>query len=154
MQFVLIDEIIDMVPGRTIHGVKTLSGGEEVFADHFPGFAVVPGVLLIEMMAQTAGKCLDAEDRARGKAMLVQVRQASFRHWVFPDQRADIHAEITASTREYGTAQCRIAVGTRHVAGADLLFTFLPLSQLAPDFRDGVLDRYFERRRAAVEPHE
>ena len=154
MRFVLIDDIIDMVPGRTIHGVKTLPASEELFADHFPGFPVVPGVLLIEMMAQTAGRCLDAEDPGRGKAMLVQVRQASFRHWVLPDQRADIHAEITTSTREYGTAECRIAVNSRDVAGADLLFAFLPCAQLAPDFRDGVLDRYFERRRAAVEPHE
>ena len=76
-----------MVPGRTIHGVKTLRASEQLFVDHFPGFAVVPGVLLIEMMAQSAGKCLDAESTDRGKAMLAQVRNALFRHWVRPDER-------------------------------------------------------------------
>lgn len=149
MQFVLIDDIIDMVPGRTIHGVKTLPAGEALFGDHFPGFPVVPGVLLIEMMAQTAGKCLDAEDSTRGKAMLVQVHNGSFRQWVRPDERADIYAEITASTPVYGRAACRITVDGRDVAGAELLFAFLPYSQLAAGFRDDVLERYLEDQAGA-----
>lgn len=146
MRFVLIDDIVDLVPGETIHGVKTLKADEELFGDHFPGFPVVPGVLLLEMMAQTAGKCLDAADRVRGKAMLVQVRNGSFRQWVRPDERADIHARITASTRAYATATCRVAVDGKDVAGAELFFAFLPASQLAEDFRDDVLERYFRAR--------
>lgn len=142
MRFLLIDHIVDMVPGKSIHGVKTLRSGEELFADHFPGFPVVPGVLLIEMMAQTAGKCLDAEPSERGKAMLVQVRKAAFRRWVRPDQEAAIYARITASNAEYGGATCNVLVNGEEVAGAELLFAFLPMSQLAPDFRDEVLEKY------------
>jgi 3-hydroxyacyl-[acyl-carrier-protein] dehydratase len=148
VRFILVDEIVEMVPGRTIHGIKTLHSSEDLFRDHFPGFDVVPGVLLVEMMAQAAGKCLDAEDRARGKAMLVQVRNAAFRQWVRPDQRADIHAEIVSSMRDIARASCRIAVEGREVANAELLFAFVPYSQLAEGYRDHVLERYLGAHRA------
>jgi 3-hydroxyacyl-[acyl-carrier-protein] dehydratase len=145
MRFILIDEIVDMVPGARVHGVKTLGPGEDVFRDHFPGFPVVPGVLLTEMMAQTAGKCLDAQDAARGKSMLVQIQKASFRRWVRPGERADIHAEVTSSTSEYATARCHVDVAGEEAARAELMFAFVPKSQFAADYRDEVLERFLQR---------
>jgi 3-hydroxyacyl-[acyl-carrier-protein] dehydratase len=142
VRFILVDEIVQLVPGRTIQGTKTLRSGDDLFRDHFPGFAVVPGVLLVEMMAQAAGKCLDAEDRTRGKAMLVQVRKASFRDWVRPDQRADILADIVTNTAVAASATCRITVDGRGVASADLLFAFVPYATLAEGYRDDVLEDY------------
>jgi 3-hydroxyacyl-[acyl-carrier-protein] dehydratase len=146
MRFIMVDEIVSMLPGKTIHGIKTLHADDDLFRDHFPGFPVVPGVLLIEMMAQTAGKCFDAEDPARGKAMLVQVRKASFRRWVRPDEAAQIFAEIKASAPTFGSAQCRIAIAGEHVAEAVLLFSFVPRATLADDFRVEVLARYMNRQ--------
>jgi hypothetical protein len=75
--------------------------------------------------------------------MLVKVRNASFRRWVRPDQCVDIHAAILTNTTDVASASCRVTVAGNDVAGADLLFSFLPYSQLAEGYRDDVLERYF-----------
>src|SRR5262245_26565361 len=142
MRFILIDEIVDVDPGKTILGIKHISPEEDYFHDHFPGFPVVPGVLLVEMMAQTAGKCLDMENPDRGKAMLGKITSANFRSWVNPGETASIIAEIQASQPQYATARCRIEIGDRHVASAEFLFTSVSGSKFAPGYRDEVIERY------------
>ena len=67
MRFILIDEILEVNPGKHIRAIKHVAPDEDYFRDHFPGFPVVPGVLLTEMMAQTAGKCLEMEDCRTGQ---------------------------------------------------------------------------------------
>src|SRR5512143_2586644 len=94
MRFILVDRIHELDPGKRIIASKTLPASEELFRDHFPGFPVVPGVLLTEMMAQAAGKCLNAQRLPRGNAMLVEVRNAKFRRWVRPDETIILHAQI------------------------------------------------------------
>lgn len=142
MRFILVDKILELIPGKTIKAVKTLQSGEDVFRDHFPGFPVVPGVLLTEMMAQAAGKCLDAEKSHPGKAMLGKIESAAFRQWVGPDQTAVIHAQIEANRRDYAKARCFIEVEGRRVCSADLFFVFVPQEQFAADYVDEVLDAY------------
>lgn len=149
MRFILVDEILDLTPGVRVRGVKTLEAHEDVFRDHFPGFPVVPGVLLTEMMAQTAGKCLDAQDGDRGKSMLVRIQKASFRRWVRPGERVEIHGEITANGQEYATAQCRVDVAGEEAARAELMFAFVPRTQFSPGYRDEVLERFLRQTGAA-----
>ncbi len=145
MRFIFIDEILDLQPGKSILAAKTIGSEEELFRDHFPGFEVVPGVLLTEMMAQAAGKCLDAERKPRGKAMLARINSASFRAWVTPDQRAIICAEIVSNQSTYATARCHVEVAARKVCTAELLFAFLPMDRLAPGYVDDVLEAYLKR---------
>ena len=134
-----------MVPGKTISATKTLPAGEELFLDHFPGFPVVPGVLLTEMMAQTAGKCLFAEHPERGRPMLAQIKGASFRGWVRPDELIVLTAEIQSSRPQFATASCHATVNGRPVCSAELMFSFAPASSFGADYRDEVLDRYLSQ---------
>jgi 3-hydroxyacyl-[acyl-carrier-protein] dehydratase len=145
MRFILVDRILSMEPGRTIHAVKTLPESDELFLDHFPGFPVVPGVLLVEMMAQASAKCLHAEGTDRGYSMLGQINSATFRDWVRPGQVIDIHATVVLSRDKFATTECHIAVEEQTRASAKLLFSFVPRDSFAPDYRDSVLEEYLHR---------
>ena len=142
MRFIFVDEILEMIPGKTIRALKEIFADEDFFRDHFPGFPVVPGVLLTEMMAQAAGKCLDAEKKHQGKAMLARINSANFRDWVRPGQTAIINAEIKTNRENFATATCNIEVMSKRVCSAELFFTFVPLEKFAPDYIDEVLETY------------
>ncbi len=148
MRFILVDNIIELIPGQRITATKMMAPDEDFFRDHFPGFPVVPGVLLTEMMGQAAGKCLEAENRQRGRAMLAKILEASFRDWMRPGEMAVMHAEITKSRPSFATASCRLEVGPRKLCSAELFFTFVPPEKFAPDYRDEVLERFL-----AEHPH-
>jgi 3-hydroxyacyl-[acyl-carrier-protein] dehydratase len=145
LRFLLVDEILELVPGQRIRAIKTMDPGEELFGDHFPGFPVVPGVLLTEMMAQAAGKCLAAEGVSRGKPMLAKITSASFREWVRPGQVCVIEARIRSSRSHFATAECHVEVQGRVVAESGLLFSFVPNSQFASAWRDEVLERFQQK---------
>ncbi len=146
MRFILVDRILEMIPGQSIKALKYVNPDEEYFKDHFPGFPIVPGVLLSEMMAQCAGKCLDAEMLARGKAMLARITRADFRHWVRPGQDCILFSKIKKSRFQYATAETWIEVLDTKVCSAELMFSFLPIDKFAQGYTDTVLDDFFRNR--------
>ena len=151
MRFIFVDEILEMEPGKSIRAVKTVSAEEELFRDHFPGFPVVPGVLLTEMMDQAAGKCLDAENKPRGKAMLARIVSASFHDWIGPDESVIIHAKIKTNQNKYATADCHVEVQGRKVCNAELFFAFVPMERFAPGYVDEVLEKYMRQKKDRIE---
>ena len=78
--------------------------------------------------------------------MLAQIKSASFREWVLPDQVATIFAQIRSSRPQFATADCYIEVEGRKVCSAELFFTFVAADRFAPDYRDEVLERYLTAR--------
>jgi 3-hydroxyacyl-[acyl-carrier-protein] dehydratase len=142
MRFLLVDRIITMEIGVSIAAEKTMPATEELFRDHFPGFPVVPGVLLTEMMAQAAGKCLNAQRLPRGHAMLIEIRSAKFRGWVRPGQAIHLHARIESNQEQFARAQTHAEVEGRKMCSAELLFAFAPLATFAADYRDEVLETW------------
>jgi 3-hydroxyacyl-[acyl-carrier-protein] dehydratase len=146
MRFLLVDRILKLEPGVSVEAQKSLPASEELFQDHFPGFPVVPGVLLTEMMAQATGKCLNAQKLPRGNAMLVEVRNAKFRRWVKPDEIISLFATIESNQEQFATAKCHAEVDGRKVCSAELLFSFRPIAEFAPDYRDLVLEEFMHDR--------
>ncbi len=122
-----------------------MSPAEDFFADHFPGFPVVPGVLLTEMIGQAVAKCLEIENPARGKPMLARIVEAAFRDWMRPGETAIIHGEVKKSRPTFALVTGRIEVASRLICSAELMFSFVPPDQFAAGWRDEVLARYQAR---------
>lgn len=95
MRFSLIDRITEIDRGKKISAIKNLSMAEEYLADHFPGFAVMPGVLMLEAMTQTAAWLIrDAEDFARTMIVLKEARNVKYAKFVEPGQTLTVTAEL------------------------------------------------------------
>jgi 3-hydroxyacyl-[acyl-carrier-protein] dehydratase len=142
MRFQLVDRIVELVPGEHVVATRRVPEDLELFADHFPGFPVMPGVLLTEMMGQAAAKCLDAQRLPRGKALLAKILSASFRDWVRPGAETTSRATILGNDDRYATAECEMQVGGKAVAQCKLMFTFMPVERFAPGFRDAQLEEF------------
>lgn len=142
MRFLLVDRILELEPLKRIVTAKEISLDEDYFPDHFPGYPVVPGVLQVEMMAQSAGKCLMAGIDATLWPVLLQVRQANFRKSVFPGASLRIEAEIQSCNRSTATSIAKIRCQEQVVADATLIFAFIQKNLLPAGFQDEVLAAY------------
>lgn len=143
MSFLLLDRIVSLEPGLSIVAQRRIAPDEAYFADHFPGFPVVPGVLLTEMMGQAAAKCLIAHPAVSGKPMLARIQDATFRQWVRPTQVLELRATITARQARFANADCEARVDGAVAASARLMFAFANVDQFEANPRDTVLERYF-----------
>ncbi len=85
MRFLLIDRITELVPHKSISAVKNLTLAEEYLADHFPGFPVMPGVLMLEALVQAGGWLIRySEDFAHSAVLLKEVRAIRYNNFVSP----------------------------------------------------------------------
>src|SRR6184192_4403601 len=98
--FLLVDRITELEAGRRIVGIKNVTANEPFFQGHFPDFPVMPGVLIVEAMAQTAGVHVlrTVEDRASMNVFLVSVDAARFRRPVVPGDQ--LRMEMTVIKRK------------------------------------------------------
>ena len=87
--FRFVDRVLEMTPGKRIVARKNVTAGDPHLQGHFPGNPLMPGVLLVEAMAQTAGLLLSEGS----SALLAQIRDARFRRPVVPGDQVRIEAE-------------------------------------------------------------
>src|SRR5271157_857153 len=89
----LVDRIEELEPERIV-GIKNVTGNEPFFAGHFPGFPVMPGVLIVEAMAQVAGVLVLKDLPAQSAVFLASIDQAKFRRPVVPGDQLRIEMKV------------------------------------------------------------
>ena len=122
MRFTLLDRIIELEPGAKITAVKNLSMAEEYLADHFPGFPVMPGVLMLEAMTQAGAWLVRAsEDFAHSVVTLKEARNVKYANFVRPGQMLTVTAEVLSQDeretklKAQGTVEGQTVVSARLV---------------------------------------
>ena len=111
--FLMVDRVDELVPGKSAKCVKAVSGNEWYFLGHFAQKKVMPGVLIVEALAQAGGIALLTLDEMRGKlAFLGKITNARFHAPVVPGDLLELESEITAVNGAIG-----IGAGVARVAG-------------------------------------
>ncbi len=128
MRFLLIDRITSWQPGESASAIKNVALSEDFFNDHFPQKPIMPGVLMLEGMAQLAGLLLEETARRdygrRIKALMSIVEKAKFRSPVYPGDRLEYQAEITSVHELGGSVEARALCDGERRAECRLVFSF------------------------------
>lgn len=125
--FLMIDKIIEMEPGKRCVGIKNVTINEPFFQGHFPGHPVMPGVLIIEALAQVAGimAYLASDEATRSKVTyFMSIDNAKFRKPVLPGDQLRVEVTTTMSRRGIWGVAGKAYVGDTLVTEADLKATF------------------------------
>lgn len=121
--FALVDRILDMEPGQWAVGRKCVSGNEAFFCGHFPEYKVMPGVLILEAMAQVGAVALLCQPENRGKlAFFGGIKNARFKYQVTPGDVLELRCEIVRRVGPVGYGMARAFVDGKLAAQAELTF--------------------------------
>jgi len=124
--FLLIDKVIELEKDKRAIGVKNVSINENFFPGHFPGRPIMPGVLIIEAMAQTAGVLLLSKEENFGKfAYFLGIKDAKFRKPVLPGDQLILEIEVLKLKTKTGQGRGVAKVRGKVVCEADLLFSLV-----------------------------
>jgi 3-hydroxyacyl-[acyl-carrier-protein] dehydratase len=134
--FQMIDRVV-AVDAECLQAEATVPGASPVFEGHFPGHPLVPGVLLIETMAQAGGYLLLARMGFARMPFLASVKEAKLRSFVGPDAALVVEAALVHEGSGYAVATGRIASGGKRICDAELTFRVLdfPAPELAAAMR-------------------
>ena len=119
MCFVFVDRIVAVEPGRSIETLRNVSATEDVFADHFPGFPILPGALVVEALGQAAELLIGMSHDWTHVGRLTRLLRASFRHFVRPGDQLRVRCELLAPVDPWVLAATADVDG-RRVATATL----------------------------------
>lgn len=124
--FLLVDRILELEPMKRAVGIKNVTVNEEFFQGHFPGQPVMPGVLLLEAMAQVGGVAMLCADDFRGQlAVFAGIDRVKFRKPVVPGDQLRMTAEVVKLRGSMGKIWAEAHVDGQIVAEGEFLFALV-----------------------------
>jgi len=127
--FLLIDRVVERVPEERVVALKNVTVNEPFFQGHFPGQPVMPGVLIVEAIAQTA-LILISDDAGEKIPLFMGIDKARFRRQVVPGDQLRIEVELTQFRRNICKAHGVVTVDGEKAAEADILATIVDADAL------------------------
>jgi 3-hydroxyacyl-[acyl-carrier-protein] dehydratase len=122
--FLLVDRVIEVEPGASLSAIKNVTINEPFFQGHFPGQPIMPGVLILEAMAQATGLLsfsgmVDAHKTSM--YILVGIDKARFRGQVVPGDQLQLNVTLKRNMRGIGMFECKALVDDKVVAEAEIM---------------------------------
>src|SRR6516225_2318337 len=136
MRWIWLDRFLDFQSGKSARAVKNLSLAEDLFADHFPGYPVMPGPLLLEGLAQTGGILVGEANDFREKVVLAKVPYVRCHREVLAGEQVTYEVELLHLRPEGASVQGRILAGGQVVVEAEIFFAHLDQNRAQQIFGD------------------
>ena len=136
MRWIWIDRFIEFDRGRSAKAVKNLSLAEDYFAEHFPGYPVMPGTLMLEGLAQTGGILVGEVNEFREKVILAKIPRAEFRREVLAGEQIVYEVEVQHLRPEGAAVAGRVVAGGGVAVEAEVFFAYLDQARSRQLFGD------------------
>lgn len=128
--FLFVDKIVELEPGKRAKGVKNITFNEPFFQGHFPGNPIMPGVIMVEALAQVAGVCCMELEENRGKlGVFVGIDNCKFRRQVVPGDVLTLEIEMVSLRRGIGKAEVKAKVEEELACSGTLTFALIDQKQ-------------------------
>src|SRR5436305_3383134 len=136
MRWVWIDRFLEFDSGKSAKAVKNLSLAEDFFAEHFPGYPVMPAALILEGLAQTGGILVGDANEFREKVVLAKIPRARFVRDALAGEQLVYEVELLHLRPEGASVQGRVTSGGEVVAEAEIFFAHLDQARSQQLFGD------------------